>query len=200
MRFRFCGDLDCPDWVLAEISILSRITSIKMKLLCIQVIQDLLGKAIDYEKVFKLTGDAKYEPSDVKASIAALHFIISNAGKYAVASEVLSSELQQLGLPKEHSSALCRAYGDNLTKLQDHFAAISLRLGSLKQLDWRVDYILSSSQISEVQEPSVQLQMKVKAAESNSEENVAFSMSSDKFRVFLSELKQAYAIVENLAA
>lgn len=24
-RFRFCGDLDCPDWVLAEISVLARI-------------------------------------------------------------------------------------------------------------------------------------------------------------------------------
>ena len=29
-RFRFCGDLDCPDWVLAEISILSKIVSIKI--------------------------------------------------------------------------------------------------------------------------------------------------------------------------
>ena len=26
-KFRFCGDLDCPDWVLAEISILSKIVS-----------------------------------------------------------------------------------------------------------------------------------------------------------------------------
>lgn len=24
MRFRFCGDLDCPDWVLAEINTLSK--------------------------------------------------------------------------------------------------------------------------------------------------------------------------------
>jgi len=24
-RFRFCGDLDCPDWALAEISILSKL-------------------------------------------------------------------------------------------------------------------------------------------------------------------------------
>ena len=23
MKFRFCGDLDCPDWVLLELSILS---------------------------------------------------------------------------------------------------------------------------------------------------------------------------------
>ena len=24
-KFRFCGDLDCPDWILAEISILSKL-------------------------------------------------------------------------------------------------------------------------------------------------------------------------------
>nr|KAF6391610.1 COMM domain containing 4 [Pipistrellus kuhlii] len=38
MRFRFCGDLDCPDWVLAEISTLAKI----------------------YEKVQKLTADARF--------------------------------------------------------------------------------------------------------------------------------------------
>jgi len=27
-RFRFCGDLDCPDWALAEISILSKLVMI----------------------------------------------------------------------------------------------------------------------------------------------------------------------------
>uniref|UniRef100_A0A667YQN8 COMM domain containing 4 n=1 Tax=Myripristis murdjan TaxID=586833 RepID=A0A667YQN8_9TELE len=41
MRFRFCGDLDCPDWVLAEISTLAKISSVKMKLLCGQVLKDL---------------------------------------------------------------------------------------------------------------------------------------------------------------
>ena len=30
-KFRFCGDLDCPDWVLAEISILSKLVSSKVK-------------------------------------------------------------------------------------------------------------------------------------------------------------------------
>uniref|UniRef100_A0A671NER2 COMM domain-containing protein n=1 Tax=Sinocyclocheilus anshuiensis TaxID=1608454 RepID=A0A671NER2_9TELE len=45
--FRFCGDLDCPDWVLAEMSTLARMSSVKMKLLCVQVIKDLLDEDID---------------------------------------------------------------------------------------------------------------------------------------------------------
>ena len=99
MKFRFCGELDCPDWVLAEISTLSKITSVKMRLLCTQIIKDLLGESIDYAKVEKLTSDAKYELSDVKGSIAALSFIISSATKYSVDGDSLSNELQQLGLP-----------------------------------------------------------------------------------------------------
>ena len=36
----------------------------------------------------------------MKASIAALNFILCSAGKYGVDGEALSNELQQLGLPK----------------------------------------------------------------------------------------------------
>ena len=37
---------------------------------------------------------------DIKASIAALAFILSSAARYNVDGETLSSEMQQLGLPK----------------------------------------------------------------------------------------------------
>lgn len=40
------------------------------------------------------------EIGDVKASIAVLSFILTSAAKHDVDSESLSSELQQLGLPK----------------------------------------------------------------------------------------------------
>ena len=40
------------------------------------------------------------ETSDVKASIAALNYILNSAAKYSVNSETLANELQQLGLPK----------------------------------------------------------------------------------------------------
>lgn len=40
------------------------------------------------------------ESGDVKATVAVLSFILSSAAKHSVDSESLSSELQQLGLPK----------------------------------------------------------------------------------------------------
>ncbi|XP_035229753.1 COMM domain-containing protein 4-like [Stegodyphus dumicola] len=100
MKFRFCGELDCPDWVLAEIATLSRISSIKMKLLCTQVVNGILGTPIDFDKVNKLTADAKYEKGDVKATIAALTFIFTSSSKHAIDEDSLLNELQQLGLPK----------------------------------------------------------------------------------------------------
>nr|CAD7454187.1 unnamed protein product [Timema tahoe] len=47
MRFRFCGDLDCPDWILAEINTLAKMSSVKMKLLCQQVAKSSLGEEMD---------------------------------------------------------------------------------------------------------------------------------------------------------
>uniref|UniRef100_A0A8C7JYH9 COMM domain containing 4 n=1 Tax=Oncorhynchus kisutch TaxID=8019 RepID=A0A8C7JYH9_ONCKI len=185
MRFRFCGDLDCPDWVLAEISTLAKISSVKMKLLCVQVLMDLLGEGIDYDKVSKLTADAKFENGDIKASVAVLTFILSSAAKHDVDSESLSSELQQLGLPKEHTTGLCKSYEDKHIALQEKLRESSLRLGRLEVVSWRVDYTLSSSELQEVNEPTVQLCLQTQGAETGHTETTIVSVSADKFRVLL---------------
>ncbi|GFN98011.1 comm domain-containing protein 4 [Plakobranchus ocellatus] len=198
MRFRFCGDLDCPDWVLAEINILSKITSVKAKLLGVQVLKNMLGDAMDYEKVHKLTSDAKFETGDIKASIAALSFILSSAAKYDVDADTLSNELQQLGLPKEHTTSLCKSYSDAQGKLQEIFRNTSLRVSGLESVQWRVDYVLSSSQLQEVNEPSVQLKLDIKDGSNEETKPVAFTLTSEKFRVLLHELKQAQTVLENL--
>ncbi|GAB0193976.1 COMM domain-containing protein 4 [Grus japonensis] len=198
MRFRFCGDLDCPDWVLAEISTLAKISSVKLKLICAQVLRDLLGEAIEYEKILKLTSDAKLESGDVKATIAVLGFILSSAAKHNVDSESLSSELQQLGLPKEHASGLCRSYEEKQSSLQDSLRACSLRLNQLGSVRWRVDYTLSSSELREVNEPLVHLTFNLRDGEHGRTTAVPVALSADKFRVLLAELKQAQALMNTL--
>ncbi|XP_077423777.1 COMM domain-containing protein 4 [Vanacampus margaritifer] len=198
MRFRFCGDLDCPDWVLAEISTLAKISSVKMKLLCAQVLKGLLGDDIDYDKVTKLTADAKFDSGDIKASVAVLSFILSSAAKHDVDSESLSSELQQLGLPKEHTMGLCKSYEDKHSAVQDKLRETSLRLGRLEAVSWRVDYTLSSSEMKEVNEAVVQLKLQAQGAESGSSQSTLVSLSADKLRVLLSELKQAQTMMNAL--
>ncbi|XP_043933115.1 COMM domain-containing protein 4 [Protopterus annectens] len=198
MRFRFCGDLDCPDWVLAEISTLAKISSVKMKLLCAQVLKDLVGEGIDYQKITKLTSDARFEIGDVKASIAVLSFILSSAAKHNVDGESLSSELQQLGLPKEHATGLCKSYEDKQTALQEKLKDCSLRLNKLDSVSWRVDYTLSSSELKEVNEPLIHIKFNIRNVDAGKLEPTVMSVSADKFRVLLTELRQAQAMMNSL--
>ncbi|XP_016823796.1 COMM domain-containing protein 4 isoform X1 [Cricetulus griseus] len=215
MRFRFCGDLDCPDWVLAEISTLAKISSVKLRLLCSQVLKELLGQGIDYEKILKLTADAKFESGDVKATVAVLSFILSSAAKHSVDSDSLSSELQQLGLPRaqcqsppatsaelhllaEHATSLCRCYEEKQNPLQEHLRACSLRVNRLAHVGWRVDYTLSSSLLRSVEEPMVHLQLEIVPAPGALAQPISMSLSADKFQVLLAELKQAQTLMTAL--
>nr|XP_035117778.2 COMM domain-containing protein 4 isoform X1 [Callithrix jacchus] len=198
MRFRFCGDLDCPDWVLAEISTLAKMSSVKLRLLCSQVLKELLGQGTDYEKILKLTADTKFESGDVKATVAVLSFILSSAAKHSVHGESLSSELQQLGLPKEHAASLCRCYEEKQIPLQKHLRVCSLHTNRLAGVGWRVDYTLSSSLLQSVEEPMVHLRLEVAAAPGTPAQPVAMSLSADKFQVLLAELKQAQTLMSSL--
>eukprot|EP00093_Oithona_nana_P011474 11474.XXX_482970_482521_1 [CDS] Oithona nana genome sequencing. len=110
MKFRFNGGQDCPDWVLAEMNTLSRLTSIKTRLLASKVSENIVMSSTDEELLAsakQLTEDAKFQINDVKAAIAALNFILATSAKYETPSDVLENELYQLGLPKEHANALC---------------------------------------------------------------------------------------------
>ncbi|XP_065676225.1 COMM domain-containing protein 4 [Hydra vulgaris] len=198
MRFRFCGDLDCPDWVLAEISILSRISSVKLKLFCQQVMLHLLGGSIDYNKVNKFTADAKLEINDIKAAIAAVDFIFTNSAKYQVNSEILSNELQQLGLPKELAISMCKVLDENAEKLYSYLKQNSFRLSRMERFDWRVDYVLSSSHQDEINEAEIQILIKKQSNESLSE-TVTFSCTNEKLRCLLADLKYAYKLIEDLS-
>ena len=114
MKFRFCGDLDAPDWLLMEISTLSVIVSTAahplarppsprdacpapaprppshtpgcgvlwlqsvVRFACIaeEVLAQLLGGEIDYAKI-AATAEAPMTASDIKASVAAMSFVLS---------------------------------------------------------------------------------------------------------------------------
>ncbi|KAJ8914594.1 hypothetical protein NQ315_017299 [Exocentrus adspersus] len=73
MRFRFCGDADCPDWVLVEINTLSKLSSIKLKLLTQIVAQGIISAPVDMDKAEKLFAESKLEAGiDLKACMACL--------------------------------------------------------------------------------------------------------------------------------
>uniref|UniRef100_A0A8C9LJD9 Uncharacterized protein n=1 Tax=Piliocolobus tephrosceles TaxID=591936 RepID=A0A8C9LJD9_9PRIM len=121
-RFRFCGDLDCRDRVLAEIIMLAKMVECHLSPWC--------------ENILKLKADAKFESGDVKATVAVLSFILSSAAKHSVDGGCLSSELQRLGLPKEHAASVRHSYEEKQSPLQKHLGsatyAVSMRPASVR--------------------------------------------------------------------
>jgi len=201
MRFRFCGDLDCPDWVLAEIQTLSKLSSVKFKLLCSQVTKSLVDNdgQLDVAKLEKLCADAKFEWNDVKAAVAALHFVVTNAAKYDVRVDELSDEIQQLGLPKEHATGLGKVYSDHAVAVRARMREKSLKLNSLEKVDWRVDFVLGSSSEPESRQPEVHLRLDVRDADTDKITPLGFAMDPEQCRLLLHELTAAEKIMSQVA-
>ncbi|GFG35383.1 hypothetical protein Cfor_10117 [Coptotermes formosanus] len=106
------------------------------------VLDPIKSVALWFDRVKKLTADAKFEPSEVKAAVAALLFVLETSARHGVDGETLGSELQQLGLPREHAAALCRVYSDNLTSISSRLQDQSLRLSRLQDVQWRMDTVV----------------------------------------------------------
>ena len=43
MKFAFCGNLDCPEWVLSEVVMLNRVSSTKLKLIVEALIKKMIS-------------------------------------------------------------------------------------------------------------------------------------------------------------
>lgn len=140
MKFRFCGDSDCPDWVLVEMNTLSRLSSVKLKLLAQVVAQGIITPPIDIQKAENLFADSKLDNDiELQACIACISFILSVATRFSSDSNVLHSELQQLGLPREHSTSLKRVFDEQISNLTEKFKLESLKINNLEAFSFKVD-------------------------------------------------------------
>ena len=53
MRYRFAGGNDVPDWLLAEVSVLSAVSCVRLKLITRLIINDLCGAPLDFDRLKK---------------------------------------------------------------------------------------------------------------------------------------------------
>lgn len=220
MKFHFLGLLDCPEWLLAEVQLISRFSSIRLNLLCKQIIAALCGHTLNYDKIHKLTHSKRIQLTqpDVEALIAALTFIIHNSTKFAVSSTILSTELQQLGLPKDVVQAITQQYSSHQTQLKEYQSERVLSLAQVTDVKYRVDWLIASNAHPNVNAASVRLQLNTSKSSHNSHgssngnvysdgvskgmgegsETVSFEMSAEKFRLFYSELKAAKQLMDSV--
>ena len=187
MKFRFCGDGDCPDWVLTEIPTLTLLTSIKMKLLCGLVAKSLAGEAFDIERAKKLTLDAKFGETDVQGSVAALRWLLGSASRHGADADSFSSELQQLGLPREHAQAAAKVFGEHVTNITAHLKMKSLRVSVLE------DVAVSKSS---AEQPVFSLNLAVRDVISDRLETRDLRMSPQQLQELLTELHRAKSMMD----
>mmetsp|Transcript_81831 Transcript_81831/g.119944 ORF Transcript_81831/g.119944 Transcript_81831/m.119944 type:complete len:195 (-) Transcript_81831:257-841(-) len=193
MRFRCFGDMDAPDWILAEISVLAKISSVRMKIIVTQVINSIKGQTMDYVKLVKLTGDAGLVTSEVKAGVGALEHILRTAAQYNCDDSVLENELQQLGLPREHTVSVCRPYKDHRQALRHTLAEETLKLPGLDgEPRWRAEVNLGSSLCANARSLSAHLALRTGG------QQVSFEMSQDQLAVLHKELLTARSIMQTL--
>lgn len=69
--------------------------------------------------------------------------------------------------------------------MTEHWHSALWSVGRLDSVSWRVDYTLSSSELREVNQPTIQLKLQRQGAESGAPETTVVSVSADKFRVLL---------------
>lgn len=86
--------------------------------------------------------------SDVKATVAAISFIIASAVKYAVDHDVLNSELQQLGLPRENSDGISRPFRIHRDRLTAEAVARVLHLPGIASLRYVSEAIVGTHAMS----------------------------------------------------
>uniref|UniRef100_A0A915I3R3 COMM domain-containing protein 4 n=1 Tax=Romanomermis culicivorax TaxID=13658 RepID=A0A915I3R3_ROMCU len=111
-KFRFCGDLDCPDWIVAEIALISRLTSVKLKLVCGHLAKQYVADNLEFDHIQKFMIPV-FDVNECRRCIAALLFIYESATKNECTHQILNAELQQLGLPAEHCQQVCKVFEEN---------------------------------------------------------------------------------------
>lgn len=162
------------------------------------------------DQVLKLAAENSDGVSDIKGSVAAVHFMVTSAAKHDVDEVSFVQEIQQLGLPKENAEAIARQYREAKDAVRDKFAEDSYRISRLVSSDWRVDRIIASSSDLEA-EATVQFMFKIdnlphKAASSESStdgrlaavKDLVCEMPVEKLDVLIHELEFAQQLMESL--
>jgi hypothetical protein len=177
--------------VQAEMSTISKLSSIRVKLLVGQLVQRAINGGIDYSKLQKLATGTIGE-GDVQAAVAALHFVLMGAAKHDVEDSVLAKEVEQLGVPKEHSDAVCKPYAKDKEALRAALLHGTLSVDKLKTLGWDVHVVDSGSGGGAAAGAVAGAELLVSLyMETERQGKVAFDCSEEKFRVLLFELKGA---------
>jgi len=192
MRFRFCGDLDCPDWLLAEVARMSQASVRDMQAVVEEVFRCVLAGTIDQKASLAALREKlkSFNLSDLEGMAAGVHFIATSSAKNNVDDVSLLQEIQQLGLSRESAELICAPYRTSKEAVQQQLELTSFRLNHLQSVDWRVDQILASSNTEQPLDKVAVIKLGLSDGDS------VFEISKERLDVLIQELKQARGILK----
>lgn len=129
--------------------------------------------------------------------VAAIAFILNGGSKFEVSVEDLKKELTQVGLPREHGLMLARPYQKYGPQLTRRLQSKTLRIDRVKNVHWRVDYIVARSSIRSAD--SFEAQMSLVTEKHDESHPIVFTLSREKTAVLLAECKAALQMMQDLA-
>ena len=145
MRFKFCGNIDCPDWLITEITYLTKFTSVKLRIISNQICKFIINKGSNIQDLKKILDEMNLNEQESKIVISVLDFIFRNSAKFDVEDIALSQELQQLGLPQENAESISKVFKNQKLKLREFLKGDIFSFNIINDVNFKNSYTLSDN-------------------------------------------------------
>ena len=208
MKFKFCGNIDCPEWLISEIIYINKINAVKLRIISNNITEGLISGNMSFTKSYKLLEEMSFNEKEINIIIAIIIFIFNSSIKFEIDPSILNQELQYLGIPQENIESIIKAYKSNYTSLKDIAYNKIFTHPTIHKFDWKLDYILSDNlnsfklenfqKLKEEEETgitqptqSIEKQITIKINED------LFVLSKDKLGLLINDLDKACSIIKN---
>ena len=145
MRFKFCGNIDCPDWLITEITYLTKFTSVKLRIISNQICRFIINKGSNIQDLKKILDEMNLNEQESKIVISVLDFIFRNSAKFDVEDIALNQELQQLGLPQENADSISKVFKNQKLKLREFLKGDIFSFNIINDVNFKNSYTLSDN-------------------------------------------------------
>ncbi|POM75397.1 Hypothetical protein PHPALM_7509 [Phytophthora palmivora] len=194
MKFRFCGGLEPPDWLLVELPLLSgeksKVTTSNLVTMCEDIGADIAVQELKQaETLFEDTADAK-------AAVAALRFVLTHAAKYDTERADLVEELQQLGMHQSDAEVIAHSYENQRSHIQDQQRAQRFQFPGIEKVEWKVESPAKVNLKLKLDQPAVDCNVATTAI--NASRELSFDMSKSKFLALYEELNHAQSLMRSV--
>nr|CCA14467.1 PREDICTED: hypothetical protein [Albugo laibachii Nc14] len=195
MKFRFCGNIEPPDWIQSSVPIFAQKSPEDLTSLTKCALNEFTGE----HAVPSLSTE---NDDDTDTMIAWISFVLEHAAKYDITGAELQAELLQLGMKQEHTTALSKAFTNASESIREFLATKRFQFAKLDRLELKIENDSGiCGSISSKLDVAVHMSLDVteKCDKFARKERIECKVDSDKFSVLYQHLLQAQETLSELS-